>query len=258
MATFRERGGAPPNLGLGGPAPRDIVVLVGVIFGLFALNAFESAAVWLRWLELSEAAWRQGLVWQVVTYAFNAHFNGLFILFSLLAIYLFGRDVFYRLGRRRFWRLLLAAVAGGGVAALATQVLLDAAGFGPTMVPPFALMQGEQTLVAILIAAFSLLMPHATIYLFFVLAVPARIFLWLELVITFIFFLGSKDFAGLIGIYAAIGVTAWMLRSGGGSGSIVSSWLRRFERWRAVRRYEKTRGKSGLRLVKPGDDRWVH
>ena len=68
-------------------------------------------------------------------------------------------------------------------------------------------MQGQQILAVVLVAAFATLNRDATILLFFVLPMPARWFLWLEIVFGFLGFLGTHDLPGFLGICAAVGIT---------------------------------------------------
>ena len=92
-------------------------------------------------------------------------------------------------------------------------------------------MQGQRALLAILVAAFATLYGDATILLFFVLPMPARWFLWLEIGLAFVAYLASKDLAGFVGICAAVGVTVLTL-----PGSPARLRLRRrYLSWRARR-----------------------
>jgi hypothetical protein len=86
-----------------------------------------------------------------------------------LVLFWFGRDVFWRLGRRRFWRLILVTAAVAAAVAVATHALMLLAGGGSAA--PFITMQGHRILITILVAAFATLYGEATILLFFVLPV---------------------------------------------------------------------------------------
>mgnify|MGYP007113693713 CR=1 FL=1 len=58
------------GIGLTGPVPRDIWLLLGVVFFSFALQ-FLPATAWLpAALRLTPEIWRHGFVWQAVTYPF--------------------------------------------------------------------------------------------------------------------------------------------------------------------------------------------
>ncbi len=261
---FRGRGGTPVG-GLTGPIPRDIWILLGLILGTFSLDSFAVT----RWLpalfELTPLVWRQGFLWQLITYPFVASAqSGGWLLLSLLILFLFGRDVFFQLGRQRFWRLLVYAV---GVASL-VAVIVALMGIGlagvpgaPLGVEPFALMQGQRMLITVLVAAFATLNRHATIYLFFVLPIQARWFLWLEILFGFMGFLGSHDLAGFLGICTAVGFTFGHLTSWRHLGDMREVRLRMLQTWLRLRLawMKRTRG---MRVVKDEDkgknDPWVH
>lgn len=264
-------GGGPGGIGFPPltPAPRDLVILVAVVFATFALQFFS----FTRWipnlLHLGTAFWPLGLVWQVFTYPF-AGYGGpsIWILLELLFLYWFARDVFYRLGRRRFWRVLLTVTVMAGFAAVAVELV--AILFAPQQGGPFRLMQGQRTLMVFAIAAFATLNRNATILLFFVLPIQARWFLWIEVLVAFIAFLrtayeGSPDPAGFVGICVVVGGTYATLTAGG-PGRMVRDWRLRAEKRRLERQLERERKKRKLRVLEGGGGRddeptrgpWVH
>ena len=97
--------------GLTAPVPRDIWILLAVVFATFTLRQFESTA-WLPiHLQLSPEVWERGFLWQLVTYAFVGNARaGLWLVVTLLILYMFAGDVRRRLGKRGFWQLLVSAV----------------------------------------------------------------------------------------------------------------------------------------------------
>jgi hypothetical protein len=235
--------------GQSGPPPRDLVAVLVALFVTFTLQFFESTAIVPALLRLTPAVWRAGFVWQLATYAF-AGVGGpsLWIVLELLVVYWFGADVRRRLGRRGFWSLLARAVPGAAVLAAATEFTVEAAaGQSPTPLP-FQLMQGQRVLLAILVAAFATLYRDATILAFFVLPVRARWFLWLELVIAFVAFLGTKDLAGLAGIFGATGITVWVLARPRSKGRVQRRWLQ-WRRERLERKVDRLARRRGLHIV---------
>lgn len=241
--------------GLGGPVPRDVIVLLAVVFATFSIDVLTGGG--LLFLRLTSAVWLSGYVWQLATYAFTGYgAPSLWILLELLILFWFGKDVFWRLGRKRFWRTLAWAVLGAALAAVAVDLALRLLDF--PLGPPYLIMQGQRTLIAILIAAFAALYADATIYLFFVLPLRARWFLWIEILFAFIAFLGTRDLAGFLGICAAVGITYAVLRHGGPGRGLRHAWLRLRQR-HLQRRLERERKKRGFRVVR-GDDRgpWLH
>src|SRR5689334_16432818 len=101
------------GFGLGGPAPRDLLILIGVLFITFALQFFESTALLPTALRLTPFVWQAGWVWQIATYPFIGYGSpGIWFLLELLFLYMFGRDVYFGLYRRHFWRLILFVSMG--------------------------------------------------------------------------------------------------------------------------------------------------
>ncbi|MFI5091690.1 MAG: hypothetical protein ACHP7P_16755, partial [Terriglobales bacterium] len=93
--------------------PGDVLVLLGVVFGTYALQFFQSTAIVPALLHLSPAVWRLGFVWQIVSYSFAGYGPpSVWILLELLVLWWFASDVYVRLGRGRFWRTLAIATAG--------------------------------------------------------------------------------------------------------------------------------------------------
>lgn len=234
---------------MSGPVPRDVWILLGVILGTFAIDILTNGGLLL--LRLTSAVWLAGYVWQLATYAFIGYgAPTLWILLELLILFWFGKDVFWRLGRKRFWRTLAWAVVGGALVAVAADVLLRLAGF--PLDPAYLIMQGQRVLLTVLIAAFAALFADATIYLMFVLPIRARWFIWIEILFAFIAFLGTRDLPGFLGLCAAIGITWTVIRHGGPGRGLRRGWLR-FRQRRLEAQLERERRKRGFRVVRGGD-----
>jgi hypothetical protein len=260
MSPTTRQTRAPLGFGGGPPPPSDVWILLGVVFATFSAQFFTSA---LEWLRLGSAVWQRLYAWQVVTYPWiGVGGPSVWILLELLVLYWFAGAVRGSLGRGRFWRLLLYVTVGAGLIAVAVDVARSLLGFaGPA---DFVLLQGQRMLAAVLVAAFAVLHRHATILLFFVLPIQARWFLWLEILIAFIGFLGTKDLPGFAGICAAVALTVALLQPGAFRGGPLRGLRQRWDRFVVQRRLGRRRRKAGLRLVRPngGDDRprggWVH
>jgi hypothetical protein len=248
-------GGRMGGFGLGGPVPRDLVVILGVLLVTFALRFFESTAVVPALLQLTPFVWTHGWVWQLVTYPFiGAAGSGLFFLIDLLILYMFARDVFYGLYRKHFWRLILWSSIGGALVAVAVHALLTFAGL-PWAPAPFAIMQGQWILLAIFIAAFATAQRDATIYLMFILPIPAFWMLWVEILFAFLAFLFTKDLPGFCGISAAVGLSYLYVRSSGsvrGGRKSLREMRLRLEKWWLQRKLDRARRKRGFKVI-PGD-----
>jgi hypothetical protein len=246
--------------------PFDVLVILGTVFVTFSLQFFASTAWLPELLRLTPAVWQRGFVWQLVTYPLvGTGAPGIWFLLELLILFWFARDVHRRLGSRSFRRLLAWATITASVTAvlvqLAAQLVPGAA--GPL---PFVLLQGQRLIVVVVIAAFATLFGQATIYLFFVLPVQAKWFLWLEVLFAFMGFLGTRDLAGFVGVCAAIAVTYNLLTRGALRRGARELWLR-MEQKRIQRKMARMRRQSGIRLVEDDeagkttrgpDDPWVH
>lgn len=259
--TTPMRTGGGAGIGLTGPVPRDIWLLLAVVFTSFALQ-FVAAAAWLpAALRLTPQVWRSGFVWQAVTYPFvGVGTPGFWFILELLILLMFGRDVYFRLGRRGFWSLLLKGAALAALAAILVALARLAAG-GVLAPTTFTLMQGQHFLIVVLIAAFAALNANATILLFFVLPIQARWFILLEVVFAFMGLLGTGDLAGFVGLCTAIGAGVWLAGGGLGGGVGRDLGLRARQAWLRTRLGWLKR-RRGLRVVRGdrdgGPDRWVH
>ena len=256
---IRASGGG--GIGLTGPVPSDIWLLLGVLFGTFSLQFFAPSAWLPAALRLTPDLWRHGFVWQAVTYPFiGSGKPGFWFVLELLILLMFGRDIYYRLGRRGFWSLLVKAALICAVVAVVVALLQTALGGG---VSPyrFALMQGQHFVITVLIAAFATVNANATILLLFVLPIQARWFILLEIVFAFMGLLSTGDLAGFFGLCAAVGAGVWLVGGRLGSGPWREIGLRARQAWlRARLAWLKRR--RGLRVVRNeddrGPDRWVH
>jgi len=243
--------------GSGLPVPKDLIGILVALFATFSLQFFEGAAIIPALFRLTPAVFR-GFVWQIVTYpAIGWGASGLWFLVELLILFWFGRDVFWRLGRQRFWLLVVRAAIGAALVAVVVQLLQGLAGAGATGFAAFQLMQGQRILLAIVIAAFATLWGEATILLFFVLPIKARWFLWLEILFAFIGFLESKDFAGFCGVSAAVFLTYTGLKMGG-AGGVFHDWRKRGERFILERRLERLKRKRRFDVIDGDKDDYIH
>ena len=251
--------------GLTAPVPQDIWILLGVVFVTFSLRFFASTAWLPALLQLTPEVWRAascGSSGPTPSWGAGTPASGLSS--RSLILYMFAGDVRRRLGKRGFWRLLVSATVVAGVVAALVQLVLDlSGGTSGTSVSAFTIMQGERMLVAILIAAFATLAGDAIIYLFFVLPIRAGWFLGLEVLFAFLAFLSTRDLAGMLGIWVAVGFTYFALSGGLRKGGLREFWLRIQERWFRFRLQQAKRkrgfevlpgGKSGP----DGKDGWLH
>jgi hypothetical protein len=241
--------GAPTLGGLGGPAPRDVLGLLAVLFATFTLQFFASTAAIPALMRLTPDVWQRGQVWRVLTYPLAGQGGpSIWFLLELLILYFFARDVYWRVPRRKFWSLLAWGTVAAGLVAVATELIVAWIP-GAVMGVPFTLMQGQRTLIVITIAAFATLFGQATIYLFFILPIQARWFLWIEILFAFMGFLGTRDLAGFLGLCTAVFVTNRAFSSQRLARSLREVWLR-IEQRRIRWKLDRMRRRRGMRLVK--------
>jgi hypothetical protein len=237
---------------LGGrPTPPDLLALLVVAGVTFVCQFFASTAGWLPALRLTRAVWQEGWVWQLLTYPFIGFgAPSLWVVLQFFLLFWFGRDVFARLGRARFWRTTLAACVGAGCVALAVEAGLGAAGLWPER-SAFLLLQGQQILLTVIVAAFATLYASTTLLLFFVVPVRAIWFLGLEILLGFLGFLWSKDLGGFLGICTAVGLTYALLAPRQARGLPRRLWLRLEKAWLDAR-LAWLRRRRGIKVIQGG------
>lgn len=237
--------------GSGSPPPQDLIAILAAVFVTFSMQFFEATAIIPSLLRLTPAVTR-GFLWQFVSYPFvGTGGASIWFLLELFILFWFGRDVYNRLGRRRFWRLvLITSVTAAIVAVVISLVMAFAGGQSPA---PFVTMQGHRMLMTVFIAAFATLYGDATILLFFVLPIKARWFLWLEILFAFVFgLLPYKDLAGFLGVVAAVFLT-YSLLSPGGPRAVLHRWRKQAERRVIEARLARMRRKRQFDVI-DGDD----
>src|SRR6185436_13519113 len=114
------------------------------------------------------------------------------------------------------------------------------------------LMQGEALLFAIFFAAYGTAHRDGIIFVFFIIPMPARWCIPLEILLAFMYFLGTHDLVGFLGICAAVGLTYLYLRSGGtmkGGKRQLREMRLRIERWWLQRKLDRNRRKRGFRVI---------
>jgi hypothetical protein len=251
-------------IGSGQPVPPDLIAILVVLFMTYSFQFFQATAAIPALLRLTAAVYA-GFVWQLVTYPFVGFGGGgLWFLLELLILFWFGRDVFWRLGRKRFWWQLGVSALSAALVAVVAQLLVALVGVpGLTSAPAFVIMQGQRMLLTIMIATFATVYGEATILLFFVLPIKARWFLWIEVLFAFMAFLTTKDLAGCLAISFAVWVTYATLTPGGPR-QVLFRYRRQFDRLLVEARLRRLRRKRRFDVIDGDDDRkndrdrWVH
>lgn len=230
------------------------------------LSSFPGTDRFPPYLTITPDVWQRGFLWQLATYPYVEAWGPSFgFVINVILLFLWGRDVYWGLGRRHFWRLLLTASIGAAVlATLVHMIGVLATGWSPER--PFSMLQGW-TLLTILLAAWARAHRGATILFMFILPIEAGWLIALEVLLAFIAFLVTKDLPGFVGICAAIGIS-WSYIARGGKIGLGKRDLReyrlRLERWWIQRKLERAKKKRGFRVVqgdRGGDVRkgpWVN
>ncbi|MEO1366210.1 MAG: hypothetical protein AAFX50_03460, partial [Acidobacteriota bacterium] len=175
---------------------------------------------------------------------------------GLWMMLMFGKQVFFFVGRKAFWRYFFITALVGAMAAVLTQVILAAVGLGGAVPRPFVLINGQFFIWTFLISGFAALYGHATVLLMFVLPVKAKWFIGIEIAFAFLAFLSYHDFAGFVGACAAIGA-AYLQFSGIGPGRFLHETRLRVQRkWfeYKLRQLKNKGGGDGDVVQGP----WVH
>lgn len=241
--------------GLSGPIPRDLLLIGASLLVTVTLSSFEGTRPITQLLTITPAVWQRGFLWQLVTYPFvEASGPSLFFVINLVLLFLWGRDVFWGLGRKHFWRLLLFATVGAGLLATLTDVLASLAGW----VPPtrFLLLQ-SWTLLSILLAAWARAHRGATILFMFILPIEAGWLIALEILLAFLGFLTTRDLPGFVGICAAIGISWYYIARSGKIGlgkRDLREYRLRMERWFIQRKLDRAKRKRGFRVIPGGGE----
>lgn len=193
MGTFRGWG-RPSYASSGGfgwaitPVVKKLILANAVVFGatlfLQAFSAPHSATV-IEWFGLvpRDVLFRLRL-WQPLTYLF-LHGGFTHIFFNMFALWMFGSALERDWGGRRFLRYYLLTGVGAGL----FSVLATTLGTHLGWVPPQALQIptiGASGAIYGILVAFGLLYPHQPIYIWFLFPIPARIFVLIFGVLTFI------------------------------------------------------------------------
>ena len=74
--------------GFGGPVPRDLIVILAVVFATFALQFFAATRGLIALLRLTPLVWQNGFVWQLILSPLWGIAEGLLTVVGLGDLYL--------------------------------------------------------------------------------------------------------------------------------------------------------------------------
>lgn len=162
---------APPS-----PIIKRLMILNGVIFLAQWLAEFTDAGDFFqKYLALSGPGIEHFMVWQFVTYMF-LHGGFWHILFNLLALWMFGRDVEYELGPSSFLKFYFVSGIVGGLTWLAFNFHSVALETGQAQFP--YLMGASAGVYGVLIAFATLYPERPTTLVFYVFPVTLKAKYW--------------------------------------------------------------------------------
>jgi membrane associated rhomboid family serine protease len=154
-----------------------VLLVVNVVAFLLQITVLPGV-VHEDYLALSLEGLRKGFVWQLITFQL-LHGGWLHLLLNCWALYVFGREVEWALGRARFLMLYFSSGVGGGLFQALVALLWPHHFTGAAV--------GASAGVLGVVAAFAMLYPDRslTLLLFFIIPVSmqAKYLLWLSLLL---------------------------------------------------------------------------
>lgn len=145
------------------PAIKVLLIANGALFvGQLLMGSLADFSL-VSFAGLSPAMVADGAIWQLVTYMF-LHGNLLHLLFNMLALWMFGRDLEYDWGSREFLKYYFICGTGAGIVTLAA--LWGKATF----------TIGASGAVYGILLAFGMAYPNRYIFLWFLIPIKAKYF----------------------------------------------------------------------------------
>jgi membrane associated rhomboid family serine protease len=216
------------------PAVKMIMLWNGI---LFLLQQIVGATL-TYYLGLVPGLVAKGFLWQPVTYMF-LHGGFVHLLFNMFALWMFGSELEYLWGTRRWVRYYFITGIGAGVTTLIATWVAYALKIGNPLMMGIPTVGASGAIYGLLLA-FGLTFPNRRIYLYFLFPIPARLFV---LIFGAIEFISSFQFASDgIAHFAHLGgmLIGYILLRGWPGQGLLRSWERR----RRSRRF---------RIVEPDD-----
>ena len=230
------------------PTPVVKKLMIGLlatwIFFSFLINFLEQTWASELYTSLGLAPGEvlgEGYVWQVFTYSVLHDLSSpSHVLFNLLGLLFLAPPLERRWGPKGFLHFAIYSALIAGIFSLLCGLI------APTYFG--ARVFGVSGVVMAVLAAFSFVMPNATIMLFFVVPIQARWIVWLALGIDAMMFLSSPKGSGLA-FHTHLGgvIAAWLLITGNWRPSLLKDRLHLFT-------LKQKKRPPKLRIVKGGKD----
>jgi len=176
-----------------------VITLILINVGVFVVDIFSNGFLTRYGALSTDTLLQPWLWWRFLTYGF-LHDNSALghLLFNMLALFFFGRDVEHVYGRKEFLWFYLAAIVISGVIWSAIS-MVDGT-------PRGAIVVGASGAVTAAVLLFILHFPNRTVLLFFVLPVPAWL---LGILIIFMDLSGATRGGGNVAFTAHLGGAAF-------------------------------------------------
>jgi len=181
----RTWGGALP------PAIRELLIGCVAVFVLQTILRLTNPGAG-RWFEvhfgLVPYAVVHGYIYQLATYIF-LHGDIWHLLFNMLFLWMFGRDLELTWGRRKFYTYFFICGIGAGVINVAVKAILAAMHIGSMVVAPTI---GASGAIFGILIAMAVLFPHQQVWLIpFPVSLPMRVYVAIMGAIEFYFTLAT-------------------------------------------------------------------
>ncbi len=232
------------------PGIKMLLIVNGILFVIYFLaRALQIVPLLLLFQALSLIPdWViRGAIWQPVTYLFLHSPYGFFhILFNMLALWMFGCDLERDWGTRRFLNFYFFCGVGAGLCDVTARLFL-----GDGQVPTI----GASGAIYGVLMAYGLLYPHRKIYMWFLLPIPARVFVLIMGAIAFLSAIGGgsnvAQFAHLGGMLFGYFYLRYKPEV------LDIDWLASYRRWR-LRRAQRKFEVYMRKRDRPGGGGWVN
>ena len=243
--------------GLVPPAIKTLLIAFTAVFifqTLLQVASPSMASIFQTYLGLIPLAVLRGYVWQLGTYIF-LHNSIWHLLFNLLALWMFGKDLELTWGRRKFYTYFFLCGIGAGAINVAVKALLAAYGIGSLATAPTIGASGA--IFGVLLGT-AMVFPHQQVWLIpFPVALPMRIYVLIMGAIEFYFTLATPgDHISHICHLGGMLVGYLYLRRG----SFLYSFRNQFSDWKRRRLRKKfevyARENRDKPPSRPGN--WIH
>lgn len=227
----------------GGRVPAAVGALITAFVVASVAGALGAGAVRNAAALIPAYAWT-GQLWRLVSWTF-IETDPLSLVFGAMMLYMFGRDLCFAWGARRFVATFF------GISALSALVtcLVARAGW-PALLGRGWL--GPWPVIDALVVAWAMIFPERQILLMFALPVSGRALLWVTVGGTLLWAIFNRDFGGFVPHLAAQGLMVLYARGY----SLRGFW----QSWR-IRSYERRakRRASHLKVIRKEDPpRWMN